>query len=311
MQYSYPINNQRTSWTGFRFPSGDLYFSGKNFPCFLTAAYNGTFDFDKDTNQVLMHAQGYGSGNNSSFYGSFIFKKDLIGSGYTYYNTPYTGSSSAASNFKVNPITKQYCLIISNHDNTADKGLTYCEMNPNTNIWTKTNIEPTARQTARINLDFKNNGYPITAYTTISGSTGFLKIAEYDGSNWTKTVIHSGAYGSNVFYEFDFKYNSGENYYGATFIDSVTYSPNRSGFYITNKGGIIKKYNWNQSGINSSTNRLFFKEYKGETTPFILTQKSSSPYTDFIYLKNENFVTGVFISNLNMFSANKEAILVN
>jgi hypothetical protein len=162
----------------------------------------------------------------------------------------------------------------------------------------------------RIDLGFKSNGYPITAYVTSSGVTGFVKIAEYNGSNWTTTPIWTGRYTSFDLANMDFEYNSGENYYGATFIENVTYSPNRSGFYITNKGGIIKKYNWNQSGINSFTNKLFFKQYKGETTPFILVHRSSSPPSDFIYLKNENFVTGQFRSNLNIsFGTSSSAVL--
>ena len=304
IKYYYQTNNQGTAWTGLTLPSGNLYFSGKNFPCLLTSATQSVrFDFDKNTNQVLVHAPAYGSGNiNGSFYGSFIFKKDLVGSGYTYYNTPYSGYAYGATDFKVNPITNQYCLIFANEDqgSTPDRGLTYCEMNPNTNTWIKTNIEPTVKQMSNIDLDFKSNGYPITAYTTASGVTGFVKIAEYNGSNWTTTTIWTGRYGSIDLFNTDFKYNSGEGYYGFSFIDATNYFPNRSGMYITNKGGTIKKYSYNYSGSNSLVNRLFFKKYKGETMPFIFKSTNTTDalhYADFIYLENENFVTGKFTSN--------------
>ena len=248
----------------------------------------------------------------------FIFKKDLVGSGYTYYNTPYSGAYNAATDFKVNPITNQYCLIFANDDigSTPDKGLTYCEMNPNTNIWTKTNIESNAtNQMFNIDLGFKSNGYPITAYVTSSGATGFVKIAEYNGSNWTTTPIWTGRYTSFDLGNSAFKYNSGENYYGFTFIDTYNYHPIRSGVYITNKGGTIKKYNYSCAQSNTSfVNKLFFKKYKGEVLPFILKpyEGLGAPYyqVDFTYLKNEQFVTGKFVSYLPGYFYNFAAILV-
>ena len=300
IKYYYPTNDQRTSWANLTLPSGNLYFSGNNNPATLSAAYNCKFDYDKDTKQMIIHSHAHSNGNK---YGSFLFKKDLIGSGYVYYNTPYSGDAQAASDFKVNPITKQYSLVVANrtvniYSPASEGGLIYYEMNPSTNNWTKTSIEPTVSQLARINLNFKSNGYPITAYRTTSGQADILKIAEYNGSNWTTTVIHSGQYSTNSFlYYFDFKYNSAEDYYGIALLDNVTYSPNRSGIYITNKGGTIKKYSWNHSGNNYNIFGLIFKEYKGETRPFIL--RHDFPYNDIIYLENEKLVTGEFLNTLN------------
>jgi hypothetical protein len=311
IKYYYPTNNQRTSWANLKFPSGNLYFSGNNSPVRVTAAYNCKFDYDKDTNQMIIHSHG-ATADISNKYGSFLFKKDLIGSGYTYSNTPYSGDTSAASDFKVNPITKQYSLIVANHtiniySPASEGGLIYYEMNSSTNNWTKTSIEPTVSQLARINLNFKSNGYPITAYRTTSGQADILKIAEYNGSNWTTTIVHSGQYSStSSLYHFDFKYNSAENYYGIALLDNVTYSPNKSGIYITNKGGTIKKYSWNHSGNNYGIFGLVFKEYKGETRPFIL--RHNFPYNDIIYLENEKLVTGEFLNTLDYTMAPETSI---
>jgi hypothetical protein len=189
-------------------------------------------------------------------------------------------------------------------------------MNPNTNTWTKTNIESNAtNQMFSIDLGFKSNGYPITAYVTPSGATGFVKTAEYNGSNWTTTPIWTGRYTSFDLANMDFEYNSGENYYGLSFVDTYNYHPRKSGVYVTNKGGIIKKYNYPCSQTDTSfVNRLFFKKYKGEIIPFILQgyQASESPYysTDFIYLQNEEFVTGQFLSYLRGSYYNFDVILV-
>jgi hypothetical protein len=310
IKYYYPTNNQRTSWANLKFPSGNLYFSGNNNPATLNAAYNCKFDYDKDTNQMIIHSHAY---DDSNKYGSFLFKKDLIGSGYTYSNTPYSGDTSAASDFKINPITKQYSLVVANptvniYSPASEGGLIYYEMNPITNNWTKTSIEPTVSQLARIDLNFKSNGYPITAYRTTSGQADILKIAEYNGSNWTTIIVHSGQYSfSSFLYHFDFKYNSAEDYYGIAVLDNVTYSPNKSGFYITNKGGTIKKYTWNHSGNNYGIFGLIFKEYKGETKPFIL--RHDLPYNDIIYLENEKLVTGEFLNTLDFTFAPQTSIV--
>ena len=196
IKYYYPNNPQKTSWTKLSLPSGNLLFSGTNISATLTANYNCNFDFDKITNQPVILVFGYNQSNQSS--GTcFLVKKDLEGSGYIYYNTPYTGYAFAASDFKVNPVNNKYCLAVANEDTNfkGETGLRYYEMDPSTNSWTKYFIDPLVAQNSKIYLDFKSNGFPIISYKgkNETSTSGYLKIAEYDGIDWTTTTLVSGS----------------------------------------------------------------------------------------------------------------------
>ena len=307
--FYYPTNPQRTSWTGLAFPSGDINLSGTNIK--MNIVRGGNFDFDKNTNQVIMSVLGYGG--SPTRYGGALIKADPIpSSGYTYYNIPYTGNNSAEIDFRVNPITNKYCLVtaldpIINYNNSLDSGVIYYEMDPITTGWTKTRVSQSYRQSSEIYLDFKSDGNPILAYPTRSQNqlTGYLNISEYNGTNWINTIIDSGAYQS--YYYNNFKYNSGENYYGISY---KNFSINNTGFYITNKGGIIQKYNLGNQSNLARIPHLSFKRYKNEIRPFIFYYPNVGSYRYFQYLEDGAFVTGQFKNQLPSFNDGKQMIIV-
>jgi len=289
IRFSYPNNNQRSSWTTLKLPSGSLNFSGTNLPATLMANHNCNFDFDKVTNQPVISVFGYRGFTGTAF----LIKKDLEGSGYQYYNTPYTGYYAPASDFKINPITNKYCLAISNEE-TYNKGLKYYEMDPNTNTWITDNIESSVSQSNKIYLDFTSGGYPMISYLTQSGVTGYLKLASYNGVSWTRSIIETGA-NTNEFYFNSFQYNSGEDYYGISY---KAFTFNNSGFYISNKGGTVQKYNLGNQHNQTRIPYLIFKKYKNEVRPFVLISPTSTATNFFHYLDNESFVTGQFKNDL-------------
>jgi hypothetical protein len=304
--FYYPRNPQRTSWTGLAFPSGNINFSGTNTK--MNIIDGGPFDFDKNTNQVIMSVLGYA--NSPTRYGGALIKADLIGSGYTYYNTPYTGDYSAETDFRVNPITNKYCLVTaldSAISQSADTGVFYYEMDPITTGWTKTRISQSYRQSSEIYLDFKSDGNPILAYPTKSQNqqSGYLNISEYNGTNWINTIIDSSA--DQSYYYNSFKYNSGENYYGIAY---RKFSINNSGLYITNKGGSIQKYNLGNQSNSSRIPNLSFKRYKNEIKPFIFYYPDVGSYRYFQYLEDGVFVTGEFKNQLPSFNEGKQMIIV-
>jgi hypothetical protein len=306
VNFYYPINSQRTSWTGLTFTSGNINFSGTNTK--MNIIGGGSFDFDKNTNQVIMSVLGFA--NSPTRYGGALIKADLVGSGYTYYNTPYTGDYVAETDFRVNPITNKYCLVTAwdqSISQGAQNGVFYYEMDPTTTGWTQTRISQSYRQSSEIYLDFKSDGNPILAYPTRSpnGQTGYLNISEYNGTNWINTIIDSGADQS---YHFNsFKYNSGENYYGIAY---KAFTSNNSGFYITNKGGSIQKYNLGNQNSLARIPHLSFKRYKNEIKPFIFYYPNVGSYKYFQYLEDGAFVTGEFKNQLGSFDEGKQMIIV-
>ena len=304
--FYYPANPQRTSWTGLAFPSGNINFSGTNTK--MNIIGGGSFDFDKNTNQVIMSVLCYGS--SPTRYELALIKADLIGSGYTYYNTPYTGDYSIETDFRVNPITNKYCLVTAADGSLiqgAESGVIYYEMDPVTTGWTKTRVSQSYRQSSEIYLDFKSDGNPILAYPSRSQNqlTGYLNISEYNGTNWTNTIIDSSA--DQSYYFNSFKYNSGENYYGIAYRKFTT---NNSGLYITNKGGSIQKYNLGNQTNLSRIPRLSFKKYKNEIRPFIFYYPDVGSYRYFQYLEDGAFVTGEFKNQLPSFDDGKQMIIV-
>ena len=304
--FYYPANPQRTSWTGLAFPSGNINFSGTNTK--MTILGGGSFDFDKNTNQVIMSVLGYAS--SPTRYGLALIKADSIGSGYTYYNTPYTGNYVADTDFRVNPITNKYCLVTAldpSLSQGAETGVFYYEMDPVTTGWTKTRISQNYRQSNQIYLDFKSDGNPILAYPTRSQNqqTGYLNISEYNGTNWIHTIIDSGE--DQSYYYNIFKYNSGENYYGISY---KKFSINNTGFYITNKGGTIQKYNLGNQSNSARIPHLSFKRYKNEIRPFIFYYPNEGSFKYFQYLEDGAFVTGEFKNQLGSFDNGKQMIIV-
>ena len=306
--FYYPRNPQRTSWTGLAFPSGNINFSGTNTK--MTIIGGGSFDFDKNTNQVIMSVLGYAS--SPTRYGGALIKADSIGSGYVYYNTPYSGNYSADTDFRVNPITNKYCLVtaldpIINYNNSLDSGVIYYEMDPITTGWTKTRVSQSYRQSSQIYLDFKSDGNPILAYQSLSQNqqTGYLNISEYNGANWTNTIIDRS---DEMSYYFNsFKYNSGDNYYGIAY---RALTSNNSGLYITNKGGSIQKYNLGNQANSSRVPHLSFRRYKNEIRPFIFYYPNVGFYRYFQYLEDGAFVTGEFKNQLPVFNQGKDMIIV-
>jgi hypothetical protein len=306
VNFYYPANLQRTSWTGLAFPSGDINFSGTNTK--MTIIGGGPFDFDKNTNQVIMSVLGFAT--SPTRYGGALIKADSIGSGYTYYNTPYTGNYGIQTDFKVNPITNKYCLITAADGSFvqgAQTGVFYYEMDPITTGWTQTRISQSYRESSEIYLDFKSDGNPILAYPTRSQNeqTGYLNISEYNGTNWTNSIIDSAALNDSYFFN-NFKYNSGENYYGISYRGFS----NRSGFYITNKGGSIQKYNLGDQNSLSRIPHLSFKRYKNEIKPFIFYYPSVGSFKYFQYLEDGAFVTGEFKNELGSFNDGKQMVIV-
>ena len=305
--FYYPANPQRTSWTGLTFPSGNINLSGTNTK--MNIIGGGSFDFDKNTNQVIMSVLGYA--NSPTRYELALIKADSIGSGYTYYNTPYTGSYVAETDFRVNPITNKYCLVTALDpavdSQGAETGVFYYEMDPITTAWTKTRISQSYRQSSEIYLDFKSDGNPILGYPSRSQNqlTGYLNISEYNGTNWTNTIIDSSA--DQSYYFNSFKYNSGENYYGIAYRKFTT---NNSGLYITNKGGSIQKYNLGNQSNSSRIPHLSFKKYKNEIRPFIFYYPDVGSYRYFQYLEDGAFVTGEFKNQLPSFDDGKQMIIV-
>lgn len=292
IRFYYPTNSQRTSWAYDVLPSGNIYFSGNNILPVSTYSPNAAFDFDKDTNQPIIFIRGMRGGNVSG--AGFLLKKDLIGSGYQYYHTPFTGYGNPTAAFGVNPVTKKYCLALASHDGN-DQGIIYCEMDPTTNSWSRHKLENIATQHSRLYLHFKPNGnvlFPYVGGISASNISGRLTIAEYDGVNWSKTYIDSGAH--NKYYWNNSQYNSGEDYWGIAYRSFPIYS----GFYATNKGGLVKIYN--VSGNQSATSRmpwLLFKKYKGEVRPFVYMYFGTAGGY-FHYLENDTFITGEFKNNL-------------
>jgi hypothetical protein len=307
--FYYPVNPQRTSWTGLAFPSGNINFSGTNTK--MTILGGGSFDFDKNTNQVIMSVLGY-AGSPTRYGGALIKADSIPSSGYTYYNTPYSGNYVAETDFKVNPITNKYCLVtaldpILNYNNSLDSGVFYYEMDPITTQWIKTRVSQSYRQSSEIYLDFKSDGNPILAYQSLSQNqqTGYLNISEYNGTNWINTIIDSS---DEMSYYFNsFKYNSGENYYGISY---KKFSINNTGFYITNKGGIIQKYNLGNQTNSSRIPHLSFKRYKNEIKPFIFYYPNVGSYRYFQYLQDGAFVTGEFKNQLGSFDEGKQMIII-
>jgi hypothetical protein len=180
-------------------------------------------------------------------------------------------------------------------------------MDPTTTVWTQTRISQSYRQSSEIYLDFKSDGNPILAYPTRSQNeqTGYLNISEYNGTNWTNSIIDSSA--SNNPYNYNnFKYNSGENYYGISYRGSS----NRSGFYITNKGGTIQKYNLGDQQSLSRIPHLSFKRYKNEIRPFIFYYPNVGSFKYFQYLEDGAFVTGEFKNQLGSFDEGKQMIII-
>lgn len=302
----YPANPQRTSWTGLAFPSGNINFSGTNTK--MNIIGGGPFDFDKNTNQVIMSVLGYA--NSPTRYGGALIKADSIGSGYVYYNTPYSGNYSIETDFRVNPITNKYCLVTAADGSLiqgAESGVIYYEMDPVTTGWTKTRVSQSYRQSSEIYLDFKSDGNPILAYPTRSQNqqTGYLNISEYNGTNWIHTIIDSGE--DQSYHYNSFKYNSGENYYGISY---KKFSINNTGFYITNKGGTIQKYNLGDQQSSSRIPHLSFKRYKNEIRPFIFYYPNVGSYQYFQYLEDGAFVTGEFKNQLGSFDDGKQMIII-
>jgi hypothetical protein len=307
VNFYYPINSQRTSWTGLTFTSGNINFSGTNTK--MNIIDGGPFDFDKNTNQVIMSVLGFA--NSPTRYGGALIKADLVGSGYTYYNTPYTGDYVIETDFKVNPITNKYCLVTAwdpSISQGAQNGVFYYEMDPITTSWTQTRISQNYRQSSEIYLDFKSDGNPILAYPTRSqnGQTGYLNVSEYNGTNWINTIIDTTTLDRSYYYN-NFKYNSGENYYGIAYKAA---SVNSSGFYITNKGGSIQKYNLGNQNSLARIPHLSFKRYKNEIRPFIFDYPDVGSYRYFQYLEDGAFVTGEFKNNLPSFDQGKQMIII-
>ena len=135
--------------------------------------------------------------------------------------------------------------------------------------------------------------------------TGYLNISEYNGTNWTNTIIDSSA--DQSYYFNSFKYNSGENYYGIAYRKFTT---NNSGLYITNKGGSIQKYNLGNQSNSSRIPHLSFKKYKNEIRPFIFYYPDVGSYRYFQYLEDGAFVTGEFKNQLPSFDDGKQMIIV-
>jgi len=305
--FYYPANPQRTSWTGLAFPSGNINLSGTNTK--MTILGGGSFDFDKNTNQVIMSVLG--SAGSPTRYGGALIKADSIpSSGYTYYNTPYSGNYVADTDFRVNPITNKYCLVTALDSllyQGAETGVFYYEMDPITTSWTKTRVSQNYKQSSEIYLDFKSDGNPILAYPTLSQNqqTGYLNISEYNGTNWINSIIDSGE--AQSYYYNSFKYNSGENYYGIAY---RKVSNNNSGLYITNKGGSIQKYNLGNQSNLSRIPHLSFKRYKNQIRPFIFYYPDVGSYKYFQYLEDGAFVTGEFKNQLGSFDDGKQMIII-
>lgn len=293
IRFYYPTNPQRTSWAYDVLPSGDIYFSGNNIlPASLNSSPPAVFDFDQDTNQPIIFVRGTRGSNISG--AGFLLKKDLVGSGYQYYNTPFTGYGNPAAAFGVNPVTKKYCLALASYDGN-DQGIIYCEMDPTTNSWSRHKLEDIATQHPKLYLHFKPNGnvlFPYVGGISAWNISGRLTMAEYDGVSWSKTYIDSGAH--NNYYYNNSQYNSGEDYWGIAYRPMLSYS----GFYATNKGGPVKIYN--VSGNQSSTSRmpwLLFKKYRGEVRPFVYMYFGNAGGY-FHYLQNDTFITGEFKNDL-------------
>ena len=318
IRFYYPLNAQRTSWTGLVFPSGDINLSGTS--ARMTLSHNAGLGFDKNTNQAVMAVLGY-QFNNSDNRGSVLIKADPIpSSGYTYHYIPFNGPGyESDKDFKVNPITNKYCLVTALAPTyssiTSDTGVIYYEMDPITTVWTKTRVSSMdSRKSSNIRLDFKSDGNPILAYSAQSkggGATGYLNISEYDGVNWITTTIDTvnnanvpGSIGPHYFNSF--KYNSGENYYGIAYRGFET----KTGFYITNKGGSIQKYNLGNQANLSRVPYLSFKRYKNEIRPFIFYYPEVGSYRYFQYLEDGAFVTGEFNNQLVASNTDKEMIIV-
>ena len=318
-----PNNNQRTLWNNFISFSGQPYLisstlpNGYSFPGSGRLYSEFDFDIDKDTNKFVVAAIVNRTGTNARSALHFL-RFDPITSGYENYQSPWTGSFSNTNlSFKINPLTKNYCCAIStNTTPTTKTGLMYYEMNPNTLTWTESKAADEKVASAAIDsihLDFKSNGNPIILYSIFSGTTESalnsihsLKIAEYDGSNWTRTTIKTGDRYS--FYYNDFKYNTGENYYAVTYRGAFYTNPTNA-YFITNKNGYVQEYDLGEQHSNTKRPFLFFKRNEDEIRPFVYVRPSGAnqslsllrggPYGYFHYLKNGQFITGKFINDLD------------
>lgn len=313
--FFYPLNSQRTSWTGIIFPSGDVQLNGAN----ATFSNGEIFDFDKNTNQVVFPLFGY-QNNNHNKRGGVLLKADPIpSSGYTYYQIPFSGEiNNLGYDFKINPVTNKYCLVTVMPFQLAyitpfDSGVFYYEMDPVTKVFTKSQIYAPTGYLNDLTLDtyysriqFKSDGNPMILFGAKAPNPTYpnrynLYLAEYNGTNWTNNILdfsnNSGNSDLNYYKFLDFKYNSGENYYGIAY---TTQMQNNKGFvyYITNEYGLKEKFPVGISYSSYFDPTVSFKKYKGITRPFVFL-KASLTQSYFAYLEtstdlgaNRVFITG-------------------
>jgi hypothetical protein len=334
IDFCYPLSAQRTSWTGLVFPSGDIIFNGAKMHFFN----GGRFDFDKNTNQVVFPLFGYQSGNSSKKLAALIKADPIPSSGYTYYQIPYSGEDgNLGHDFKVNPITNKYCLVTARNlssSNGFDSGVIYYEMDPITTNWTKTQIySPTGNTSFSLNdlvtdayhnrLDFKSDGNPMVIFSAKAPNSTYpnrinVYLAEYNGTSWTNSILdfnNNTGVGNNSYQYLDFKYNSGENYYGLSYTQRFGSFFQGFAYYITNQYGPKQKYSVGIVDNYANIPSFSFKKYKGETRPFILLDNGSNQ-TYFAYLETTTdlgadraFVTG-FQNKLNFVSIRDDSIVI-
>jgi hypothetical protein len=115
-------------------------------------------------------------------------------------------------------------------------------------------------------------------------------------TGWTKTRVSQSYRQSREIY-LDFKSDG----------NPILAYPTR---YITNKGGIIQKYNLGNQSNSARIPHLSFKRYKNEIKPFIFYYPNVGSYRYFQYLEDEAFVTGEFKNQLPSFNDGKQMIIV-